>query len=107
VAECVGRGRRCCTSHGTVGGGRRLLPGANGLNRISTYTKQHGAATTNAQRLRRYKQRMRANGFRRLSIWVHEELLKLILENRRPGECYGRTLERPILGERNKRHGGL
>jgi hypothetical protein len=72
---------------------------------MSIYTKQHGDATTNAQRLRRYKQRMKGNGFRRLSIWVHQELLQVIHENRGSNECYGRTLERLILEKQKKRHG--
>ena len=71
---------------------------------MTIYTRQNGAATTNAQRVLRYKQRMTANGFRRLSIWVHPELLKLIIANRQSQECFGRILERLILGTSKKRH---
>ena len=61
--------------------------------------------TTNADRLKRYKQRMKANGFIRLNIWAHLELQELLVKERQGGECYGRTIERLLLEKRYKRHG--
>jgi len=59
--------------------------------------------TINAERIKRYNQRMTSKQFKRLSIWVHPELLSLILSERRSNECYGRTIERIVLGEARKR----
>lgn len=59
--------------------------------------------STNAERIKRYKQRMTEKQFKRLSIWVHPELLALIMAERCSNECYGRTLERLLLGEAHKR----
>ena len=56
-------------------------------------------ATTNAERLKTYKRRMKQSGFKRLSVWVHPELAAKLTQVRERGECTGRTLERLILGE--------
>lgn len=61
--------------------------------------------TTNADRLRNYKERMKAKGFIRLNIWTHPSLQELLVKERQPGECYGRTLERLILAKRFARPG--
>lgn len=61
--------------------------------------------TTNAGRIARYTQRMRAAGFRRLSVWLHPELVALLEQERTLSECYGRTLERLILGQAGRRPG--
>ncbi len=60
-------------------------------------------ATTNADRLKTYKTRMKQAGFKRLSIWVHPELAAKLEVERGLGECTGRTLERLLLGEAKKR----
>lgn len=60
-------------------------------------------ATTNAERLKTYKTRMKQSGFKRLSVWVHPELAAKLMQDRKPNECTGRTLERMILGEAKKR----
>lgn len=54
--------------------------------------------TTNPERVRRYKGRMRAAGFRRLDAWVAPELYAKLEAQRKPWECYGRVLERLLLG---------
>jgi len=60
-------------------------------------------STTNAQRLKVYKTRMKQSGFKRLSVWVHPELASMLASSRKQGECTGRTLERLILGQAKKR----
>ncbi|MFZ6730547.1 hypothetical protein ACO0LG_01295 [Undibacterium sp. Ji42W] len=59
--------------------------------------------TTNAERLRTYKARMNEAGFKRLSIYVHPDLVALIRQEKKPCECGGRTLERLLLGAALKR----
>jgi hypothetical protein len=59
--------------------------------------------TTNAQRLKVYKDRMQQSGFKRLSLYVHPDLAALLKAKARPGDCGGRTLERLLLGEARKR----
>jgi hypothetical protein len=59
--------------------------------------------TTNAERLKTYKVRMKGAGFKRLSIWVHPDLAAHLAAERAQGECMGRTLERLALGEARKR----
>lgn len=59
--------------------------------------------TTNAERLKAYKVRMREAGFKRLSVYVCPELAALLEKERRIGECGGRVLERLMLGEARKR----
>lgn len=59
--------------------------------------------STNAERLRAYKQRMKQSGFKRLMVYVHPDLVNLLAKKRRSGECGGRTLERLLLGEARKR----
>ena len=60
-------------------------------------------STTNAERLRVYKARMKEAGFKRLSLYVHPELAAFLEQERKPYECGGRTLERLLLGEARKR----
>lgn len=60
-------------------------------------------ASKNADRLERYKVRLRAAGFKRLSFWTCSDLATLLAAERRPGECGGRTLERLLLGAATKR----
>jgi hypothetical protein len=55
-------------------------------------------ATTNSERLETYKRKMRAEGFKRLSLWVCPELGAMLTAERRPGDCGGRVLERLLLG---------
>lgn len=57
----------------------------------------------NGERLKAYKGRMSAAGFRRLSCWLHPDLLDELERERRPGECRGRTLERLLLGQARAR----
>lgn len=59
--------------------------------------------TTNAARLKRYKEKMKQAGFRRLCIYASGELVELIDREGQQGECRGRTLERLLLGEAEKR----
>lgn len=59
--------------------------------------------STNAERLKRYRAKMNANGFKRLSFYAAPELVALINRERQPSECGGRTLERLLLGEAKKR----
>lgn len=54
--------------------------------------------TANNERVKRYKGRMRAAGFRRLDAWVTPELFARLGAERKPWECYGRVLERLVLG---------
>ncbi|HZK24401.1 MAG TPA: hypothetical protein VFC74_03315 [Oscillospiraceae bacterium] len=58
---------------------------------------------SNAERLKRYRERMAANGFKRLSFYAAPELVELIAKERQPYECGGRTLERLLLGEAKPR----
>jgi hypothetical protein len=60
-------------------------------------------STTNAERLRVYKAKMKQEGFKRLSVYVHPELAIYLKKKRKPQECQGRTLERLLLGEARKR----
>lgn len=57
----------------------------------------------NAQRLAKYRAKMDAAGFKRLSFYVSAELDALLRRERQPSECGGRTLERLLLGEAAKR----
>lgn len=59
--------------------------------------------TTNAERLKKYRAKMDAAGFKRLSFYVSAELAELIRNERQPCECGGRTLERLLLGKAAKR----
>lgn len=59
--------------------------------------------TTNASRLKAYKEKMKAVGFKRLSIYVHPDLAAFLERERKPHECGGRVLERLLLGEARKR----
>ena len=59
--------------------------------------------TTNAERLKKYRAKMNAAGFKRLSFYVSAELAELIRNERQPYECGGRTLERLLLGKAAKR----
>ncbi|MDC6177809.1 hypothetical protein [Ralstonia solanacearum] len=60
-------------------------------------------ASKNAERLEKYKGKMREAGFKRLSVWVCPELAAMLADDRKQGECGGRTLERLLLGEARKR----
>lgn len=60
-------------------------------------------STTNAERLRVYKAKMKQAGFKRLSVYAHPELTLYLKQECKPGECGGRTLERLLLGEARKR----
>lgn len=60
-------------------------------------------ASRNGERLAKYKGKMRAAGFMRLSVWVCPELAMMLAAERKPHECGGRTLERLLLGEARKR----
>lgn len=55
-------------------------------------------ASGNADRLARYKERLQAAEFKRLSFWVCSDLAALLAAERRQGECTGRTVERLLLG---------
>ena len=55
--------------------------------------------TSNKERLRKYRKRMDAAGFKRLSFYAAPELVTLIEEERKKRECGGRTLERLLLGQ--------
>lgn len=59
--------------------------------------------TDNKERLRRYRAKMTAAGFKRLSFYAAPELAELIARERKPSECGGRTLERLLLGEAKPR----
>lgn len=59
--------------------------------------------TTNAERLKKYKAKMAKSGFKRLSVYVHGDLVCFLASQRKQGECGGRTLERLLLGEVRKR----
>lgn len=60
-------------------------------------------ASKNAERLKKYKGKMRGAGFKRLSVWVCPELSAMLAAERQPYECGGRVLERLLLGEARKR----
>lgn len=60
-------------------------------------------ASKNGERLKKYKSKMRAAGFKRLSVWVCPELAAMLVVERQPYECGGRVLERLLLGEARKR----
>lgn len=55
--------------------------------------------TNNGQRVKRYKSRMHAAGFRRLDVWIAPALFARLEAERQSWECYGRVLERMLLGE--------
>ena len=59
--------------------------------------------TTNAERLKKYRAKMEAAGFKRLSFYAAPELVELIDRERQPHECGGRVLERLLLGKAVKR----
>lgn len=59
--------------------------------------------TTNAERLRTYKAKMKKAGFKRLSIYVHPDFAVFLERERKSNECGGRTLERLLLGQARKR----
>ncbi|BAL24015.1 antitoxin MazE-like protein [Azoarcus sp. KH32C] len=59
--------------------------------------------TTNAERVKRHKGRMKEAGFRRLDVWVSPELFTLIQQECKPWECYARTVERLLMGRRPSR----
>lgn len=65
--------------------------------------KTSAKPSANAERLKKYKARMRAAGFSPLSVWVCPELVKMLAMERRPAECRGRVLERLLLGEARMR----
>ena len=58
---------------------------------------------TPAEVARRYKLRMQRQGFVRASIWLDPRVLDRLYEMAEPGECYGRTLERLLLGRSSPR----
>lgn len=55
--------------------------------------------TNNADRLKTYRQRMKAAGFVQLNFWLHPEALAALNQKRTPSDCYGRVLERLLLSE--------
>jgi hypothetical protein len=59
--------------------------------------------TTNAERLKKYRAKMEAAGFKRLSFYAAPELAELINRERQPHECGGRVLERLLLGRAVRR----
>lgn len=59
--------------------------------------------STNAERLKIYKGRMKQAGFQRVSVWVHPDLINLMAANRKPSDCGGRVLERLLLGDAKQR----
>ncbi|WP_322082894.1 hypothetical protein [Burkholderia sp. BCC1972] len=58
---------------------------------------------TTAERLKGHSKRMRSAGFVQITAWACPELVALLNNAKRPGECRGRTLERLILGEARER----
>lgn len=62
-------------------------------------------ASQNAERLEAHKLKLRAEGFKRLSLWICPELAAKLDAERRPGECSGRVLERLLLGAAKPRPG--
>lgn len=67
--------------------------------------KRRRTMMKNAERIARYKRRMEASGFRRVSFWLHPELADLLAREQAPNECGGRTLERLLLGQARPRPG--
>ena len=59
--------------------------------------------TSNKERLKKYREKMKVAGFKRLSFYAAPELVALISEERMRAECGGRTLERLLLGKAAKR----
>ncbi|WP_051534682.1 hypothetical protein [Deefgea rivuli] len=59
--------------------------------------------TTNSERIKRYRQRMKQKGFVNIGAMVSSELYALLANERQPNECTGRVLERLILGASYKR----
>lgn len=59
-------------------------------------------ATNNAERMRAYKTRQGQRGLQRLDVWVTPAVMELLWKRREPTECYGRTLERLLLGSRRQ-----
>ena len=55
-------------------------------------------ASKNSERLEAHKRKLRADGIKRLSVWICPELAAMLAAERRPGECGGRVLERLLLG---------
>ena len=55
-------------------------------------------ASRNSERLEAHKRKLRADRFKRLSIWICPELAAMLTAERRAGECGGRVLERLLLG---------
>ena len=55
-------------------------------------------ASKNSERLEAHKRKLRADGFKRLSVWVCPELAAMLTAELRAGECGGRVLERLLLG---------
>lgn len=53
----------------------------------------------NAERLAKYRAKMQAAGFERMSFYGCPDLVALLRNKRQPSECYGRTLERLLLGQ--------
>lgn len=53
--------------------------------------------------MKKYRAKMNAAGFKRLSFYASKELDELIRRERQSGECGGRTLERLLLGQAAKR----
>lgn len=56
-------------------------------------------ASNNAERLAKHKRNLRAEGFKRLSVWIAPDLANRLVAERRAGECGGRVLERLLLGK--------
>ena len=51
-----------------------------------------------AERLQAYKAKMDDAGFKRLSVYIHPDLVAFLGIERHQGECGGRMLERLLLG---------
>ena len=58
--------------------------------------------TANAERLKKYRAKMDAAGFKRLRLYAAPELAELLHRERQPSECMGQTLERLLLGQAAK-----
>ncbi len=65
--------------------------------------KMEHMKTTNAGRLRAYKVKMHEAGFKRLSVYVHPDLVFFLKIEQKPNECGGRALERLLLGKSRER----
>jgi len=70
---------------------------------MTTEQQLNPQKTRSAELLALHKRRMKNAGFRRISVWVSGELAQKLAEERGPGECGGRTLERLLLGTAAKR----